>query len=348
MRKAILAIAIFLLLARSSGADDGNLLVQVVEQKLHHCGPACAETILRAYGIHDPWVEQTALAAALCARLPEYKSRHPEAKDALERYYPDFVETYQPELAELLIDQDFCVISTRKSIESATGEPMESVWSVLKFHLDQGHKAIIHVPKHYLAIVDIDLTKQELHFVDTLMPESQFSCSFSTFSSGASFHHKPDGSPRGGWDGRTLIFWTGESVNQRDRCPICGETSTGMRYTYCRKCRCFIDRRISNGVQKAIDVISACIEENDITRVDETQLRTGFRSLAAEKGFKETEFRQALLIYPLAGQNPNRIETLSRYTGSRQIDPESLSLDDLMRVVSAGGKWELEPHKSTE
>jgi hypothetical protein len=127
MRKAVLAVIIFLLCTRFLGADNGNLSIQAVRQKLHHCGPACAETILRAYGIHDSWVEQTALAAALCARLPEYKSRHPEARDALERYYPDFVETYQPELAEILIDHGFCVISTRRSIESATGKPMESI-----------------------------------------------------------------------------------------------------------------------------------------------------------------------------------------------------------------------------
>jgi len=65
MRKAILAIITLLLYTCFLGAEDGKLSVQVVEQKLHHCGPACAETILRAYGIHDSWVEQTAMAAAL-------------------------------------------------------------------------------------------------------------------------------------------------------------------------------------------------------------------------------------------------------------------------------------------
>jgi hypothetical protein len=32
----------------------------------------------------------------------------------------------------------------------------------------------------------------------------------------------------------------------------------------------------------------------------------------------------AVIIYPLTGRNPNRIETLSRYIGSGQIDPEGL------------------------
>lgn len=348
MRKVILTIIVFLLFVRSSGTDDGSPVVQVVKQKPHHCGIACAETILRAYGIHDSWVEQTALAAALCARLPEYKSRHPEAKEALERYYPDFVETYQPELAELLIDHDLCVINIRKSLDPATGKPLESVWDVLRSHLAQGHMAIIHVPKHYLAIVRIDLVKQELYFVDALMSEAVFSCSLSTFSSGASFHHKIDGSPRGGWDGRTLIFWVGAPINQSNRCPICADMSTGMRYTYCPKCRCFIDRRASNEVHKAIDVISACIERNDITQVDESQLNSRFRSLATQDGFRETELRQALLNYPLVGQNPNKIETLYRYKESSHMDLESLSLHDLIRIVSAREQWENELRKSTD
>jgi hypothetical protein len=287
-------------------------------------------------------VGQTAIAAALCARLPEYKSRHPEAKAALERYYPDFVETYQPELAEFLMDHGYCVINIRKSIESATGKPMESVWNVLKSHLAQGHMAIVHIPKHYLAVILVDSDKQELYFIDPLMPERSFPCSFTAFSSGASFHHKIDGSPRGGWDGRALIFWKGEPINQKDRCPICRETSGGMKYVYCRKCRCFINRRASNGVQKAIDDISTCIEENIITRVDVDRLKAKFGNLRAQRKYKETDLKQALLNYPLVGQNPNRLETLYRHNEDRSMDLDKLSLDDLIKIVSSGEGWKRE------
>jgi hypothetical protein len=335
MKKAVLIIAIYFLPVCFLCAGDGYPSIQVVRQKPHHCGTACAETILRAYGINDLWVEQTALAAALCARLPEYKSRHPEARAALERYYPDFVETYQPELAEFLIDHGYCVVNIRKSVDPATGRPLIFVWDTLKSHLAQGHMAIIHVPKHYLVFIGIDSAKQELYFADTLIPEEVFSCSFSAFSSGLNFHNKRDGSSRGGWDGRALIFWEGKSVNQKDRCPICGDISTGMRYTYCRKCRCFIDRRVSYKVQKAIDVVSTCVEDKNIAQVDKNRLKAGFNSLLTQEGFKEIDLKQALLNYPLAGETPNRIDTLYRRNENREMDLQKLSLDDLIRIVSS-------------
>lgn len=339
MRRAVLTIIIYLSFTCLINADDGSPSIHVVKQRPHHCGTACAETILRAYGTHDSWAGQTALAAALCARLPEYKSRHPEAKGALERYYPDFIETYQPELAELLIDHGYCVINIRKSVDPVTGKPLESIWNVIRSHLSQGHMAIVHIPKHYLGVTNMDSVKQKLYFVDPLIPEEIFSCSLSTFASGESFHHKRDGSARGGWDGRALIFWNGKSINQQDQCPICGDTSSGMRYTYCRKCRCFIDRRASNRVQKAIDVISNCTEESNITQVNESQLRSRFRNLATQPGFGEMDLKQALLNYPLVSQNLKRLETLSRCSEYGATELGGLSLDDLIEIVSAGEQW---------
>jgi hypothetical protein len=323
-------------------ADDENLSMQFVKQKLHHCGPACAETILRIYGDRDSWMDQTTIASALCGRLPEYKLRHPEAKTALERYYPDFVETYQPELAELLMDYGYCVINIKNSVNPATGHPSESVWDILKSHLIQGHKAIVHIPKHYLALIDIDIDKQRLYFVDTLIPEEVFSCSFSAFSSGLSFHQRLDGSQHGGWDGRTLIFWKGETINQKDQCPICRERSTGMSYTYCSECGCFINRRYSNKVQKAIDAISNCTEGKGITKVNPDLLKTRFGNMITKEGFNEADLRQALLHYPLFSENRDKIETLHRANQQRIIELENLSLDDLIEIVSSGEKWENE------
>lgn len=313
--------------------------VDVVKQRRHHCGVASAETILRSYGDRDAWTRQTAIAAALCARLPEYKARHPEAADAIERYYPDYQETYQPLLAEFLIDHGYCVVNTRASVDRGTGKPDPQVGGLLREHLAKGHRAVLHVPGHYMSAIGVGEAGKTLYFVDPLHPKSVFSTPFETLAGGGSFHRFPSGKPRPGWDGRALIFWKGAAINKKDRCPVCGHVSAGSQRTYCRRCLCFIDRRTSNGVQLALDAVASTIVKRDITRIQDDELRPRLRRLLKAGSFTENQLTEALLHYPLAGPDPHRLVTLHRHGKDRAIDYANLSLNDLIGVISAHKRW---------
>lgn len=312
--------------------------VRAVEQKPHHCGVACAETILRAYRNRRPWTKQEQLAAALCARLPEFKHRRPAAADAVEAYYPEFEETYQPELAELLIDHGYCVVSTRASVDKKTGNVHPDVWKLLRKYLAEHHLAIIHVPGHYLAATGIDAEKRILYFVDPWRTEKVFSVSFAVFAGGKSFHTTRGGKPRPGWDGRALIFWKGEAVNQQDRCPVCGRLSAGKTYAYCRQCRCWIDRREHSRVQRALDEIVACRRDEHITNLSKPRLQAKVRKLLEGK-FTAADLRAALRHYPLVNDDPQRFATLQRHAAARKLDRAQFSLDDLIEIVSSGDRW---------
>ncbi len=312
--------------------------VRAVKQKPHHCGVASAETILRAYRNRRLWTKQEQLAAALCARLPEFKHRRPAAADAIESYYPKFEETYQPELAELLIDRGYCVVSTRASFNEDTGEVRPDVWQLLRKHLAAKHLAVIHVPGHYLAATGIDTEEKILYFVDPWRTEKVFSVSFDVFISGQSFHTTRGGKPRPGWDGRALIFWEGEAINQQNRCPNCRDLSTDKTYAYCRQCRCWIDRRKDARVQQALDEIVACRQDESITNPSEPRLRRRIRKLLKGK-FTEADLRAALRHYPLVDNHPKRLATLERHATAKQIDLAQLSLDDLIEIISSGDRW---------
>jgi hypothetical protein len=314
--------------------------IRAVKQEPHHCGVACAETVLRAYGQRGAWTKQTAMGAALCARMPEFKARRPAASDAIESYYPQFKETYQPELAEFLIDHGYCVISTRSSADAESKKPLPAVWELLRGHLAQGHCAIIHVPGHYVVATGVDAESETLFFVDPWRADEVFSVPFDAFASGRSFHSNRSGEPRPGWDGRALIFWQGEPINQKDRCPVCGEVTAGKRHAYCGKCRCLIDRRDGNGVQLALDGIASCIRNDHITDLRRAILRRKLKRRIKSGEFAEADVRQALLHYPLVNSNPDRFETLHRYREREKVDLDALSLDDLIDIVAASDQWQ--------
>ncbi len=333
---AVLAATIALLPA---GAQADGPPVRAVVQKPRHCGVACAETILRAYRNRRPWTRQTALAATLCARMPEFKWRRPAADEAIETYYPDFQETYQPELAELLIDRGYCVISTRSSIDRETKKVTLHVWELLQDHLAQNHMAIIHVPGHYLVVTGIDPEQRIVYFVDPWRAKEVFSTNFSAFAGGQSFHTTRFGKPRPGWDGRMLIFWKGAPRNHPDHCPVCRAATTGKTYAYCRKCRCYIDRRPHNRVQRAIDVLVTCRRDETLTNLSRARVRTAFRRLEQEDRFRTTDLRAALLHYPLSTSVERRFATLHRYAEAHAIDLSPLSVADLIAVVTSQDDW---------
>jgi hypothetical protein len=337
LRASVLAITVALSPGEHPAFGD-EPTVRAVKQKRHHCGVACAETILRAYRNRRPWTKQEQLAAALCARLPEFKDRRPAAADAVEAYYPEFKETYQPELAELLIDHGYCVVSTRASVDKEAGNVRPDVWELLRKHLAEGHLAIIHVPGHYLAATGIDMERRILYFVDPWRTEKVFHVSFDVFAGGKSFHTTRGGEPRPGWDGRTLIFWKGEAVNQQDRCPVCGGLSAGKTYAYCRKCRCWIDRREHGRVQRALDEFVAGRRDEHITNLSKPWLRVKVRELLQGE-FTAADLRAALRHYPLVNDDPQRFATLQRHAAARKLDLAQLSLDDLVEIVSSGDRW---------
>jgi hypothetical protein len=301
------------------------------------------ETILRAYGVRDRWAEQTRLAAALCARLPEFKHRFPAAGGAIERYYPQFEETYQPELAELLIDRGLNVISTRTS--SGPGGPDSAVWSLLRDHLRAGHLAVIHVPGHYLAATGIEESEDgtcALHYVDPGRPNESFSIPCAQFGSGRPFAKKRNGDDRPGWDGRVLIFWQPDKqpqINVPHRCPACREHTPANTFRYCRTCRVLVERRESNAVQRAIDAISDSRRSPDITSLDARKLHRTCRYLIATGKFDAADLKTALLHYPLPGGKPDRLQTLQRYAASEEVDLTGLSLYELIAIVAAGRDW---------
>lgn len=313
--------------------------VRAVKQKPHHCGVACAETILRAYGEREWWTKQEALALALCARLPEYKSRGPGPADALEAYYPRFKETYQSQLAELLIDHGCCVVNTRSSVDAESGRIQPQVWSLLRDHLAQGHMAVIHVPGHYLAATGADADTEVLYFVDPWRPGQTFTAPFEVIAAGQPFSAKRSGEPRPGWDGRALIFWMGEPINQPNRCPACGETTAGAKYSFCKRCRCLIDRRENNHVQRAIEEIARCAKERVVTDLNGGAVRGRLRRLIRKEACREADIWAALSHYPLAGDDPDRLETLHRYAEREGVALDSLSVDDLIEIVTAGEEW---------
>lgn len=314
--------------------------VRAVKQRAQHCGVASAETILRAYGEGQAWTKQNKLAAALCARLPDYKRRHSRAADAKERYYPQFPETYQSELAELLIDRGYCVLNTRVSIDSETKRPMRRVWEMLRDHLEQGHLAVIHVPGHYMTATGVNLKRKVLYYVDPYRTKERFSTSFEAFRKGEPFHAKRSGDLRPGWDGRVLIFWKGEPINLRDRCPVCGNISKGERWAFCRTCRCFIDRRKNHRVQRALDVISDCIVRDEITRLHKPALRKKLQDLLHTGKLREQDIKQALLHYPVVGDQEDRLMTLHRYAETKAVDLDGLSLNVLVDIICAQELWQ--------
>lgn len=339
--RAGIAVAGWLCLCCAGAAQAQDMPdVRAVPQKPHHCGVASAETILRAYGVTEGWADQTALAACLCARLPDFKTRHPAAADAKERYYPDFEETYQPELAELLIDRGFCVISTRTSLDSETKRPEEFVLRLLGEHLQKGHMAVLHVPGHYVVGIAVDQEAKELHFVDPWRPDEEFHCPWSRFANGESFHTRRDGKDRPGWDGRALIFWPGEGVNLPDRCPVCGKTPPDQR-RYCPTCRAWTDRRKSRGVQRVLDAVAECRVGPAITDVNRLRLRRTLRRLVEEGVATDAEVHTALCRYPLTGDDPERLMTLHRYAADRpEVDLERLSPDDQIKLVTTREDWQ--------
>jgi hypothetical protein len=326
-----------ILLARMALADPPG--IRAVQQKPNHCGVACAETILRSYGDHGPWATQEALAAAHCARVPELKVRRPATGDCAERYYPDFKETYQSLLAEMLIDHGYCVISTRSSQDRKTGAIRPAVWDLLRDHLRAGHLAILHVPGHYLAATGLDERAGRLYFVDPSRVDQIFSAPIEQFVAGESFHKHHDGRERPGWDGRALIFWRGEPINRPDRCPVCGQQSPGETYSHCKACRCFIDRRPDGRVQRAIDFIASSAEDLGTTRLSRTRLRSRIRALFRSDELNEQDVRQALLHYPLVSVNPESIITLHRHAESNKLDLSQLTFDELIEVVAGGDRW---------
>jgi len=267
----------------------------VVSQDAYHCGAASAETILRAYGGFEPWMDQHAIARAVLNRTPEYKSRHPEAADAWEGYYPDLRGgLYQPVLAEFLIDKGYGVISTKTVPEGDRPSGLDKAWTILEKELRGGRKAILHVPGHYMAVLGIE--EGTLRFGDPRLPDGRFSVRPEVLVTGASFHADREGRSRPGWVGRSLAFGPGGGRNAKDRCPCCGGETPGARHPYCRLDRCFIDRRASNRVQLALDALAD----------------SPARDLVARGLFSEAEVEAALDFFPLGPAGDGRVRIRAR------------------------------------
>jgi len=309
--------------------------IEIVYQQRQHCGPACAETILRAYGDTEPWTRQSALGRILCARLPEFKRRLKNT-EALERYYPDFEEAYQTELAEVLIDHGYCVVDIYKDPAAPVLKPRH--WVLLKKHLLLGHMAIIYVDRHYLAAVGVDETSETLHYADTRYPWKLFACSFKQFCSGTSFGLLDAGRPGKGWDGRALIFWKGRPIDPQKICPACGRLPPRQPHTC--PYRCYRDQRTSRGVQLALDALALSASEKDITRLDVGAARRSLNALLAARRCTPQDCATALQDYPVKGSDPQRLQTLRRWAADTSEDLAKLALDDLLYVVSGGEAWQ--------
>lgn len=267
----------------------------VVAQDPYHCGAASVETILRSYGPAEPWMDQHAVARAVLNRTPEYKSRHPEAADAWEGFYPDLEGgLYQPVLAEFLLDRGFGVVSTKTVPEADRPLGLTKAWSILEGELRRGRKAVLHVPGHYMAAMGLD--GGMLSFGDPRLPQKLYSVPPEKLVTGASFHVDREGRPRPGWVGRALAFGPGKEGNAKDRCPCCGDETPGARHPYCRFDGCFIDRRASNRVQLALDALADA----------------SARELVSSGRFTEAEVEGALDYLPLGPDGKGRVRTRLR------------------------------------
>jgi hypothetical protein len=286
-------------------------------------------------------MDQRRLASMLSCRLPEYKSRHPEAVDAWEGLYPDFRGgMYQPVLAELLLDRGWSVVSTLSAEGPAGRARREKSWETLRRHLLEGHRAVLHIPGHYLAALAFDAAQDELLFADPRMPERRLRVAAARLVEGSSFHRTPGGEQRPGWIGRALIVWPGPRPAPGE-CPCCRGVTPRASHPYCRACGCFIDRRASTGVQRALDAFAEAAPAEDPTAVSAARLRAAAEELSSRGAASTPELRTALLHYPLRGHAGTRgVCTLARHAAQRGLDLAPLSGAELERIVAAGDSWE--------
>ncbi len=328
------------------GMADARSAAQAAEtvaQRPGHCAVASMETILRFYGEEDPLLSQRCLGLMHNARAAEYTDR--KRLKPFGHYYPTFTAAYQPILAEMLLDRGYAAVSTRTSVSKDGQTISERVVQILVEHLVSGHWAVLHVPGHYMAITGYDRQTRTIWFNDPWRPQHPFTVGLADFiNPKRSWHTNRGGEPRAAWDGRVLIFWKPQTdeermLNATDRCPACGEFFPETAYTYCRRCRTFIDRRQDAHVQRGLDLIALSTQGFDQTNVSRERMLALRDELQNTNPISETAWREALANYPLAPLGAEGIVTLYRAAPALGIRPDELSTAELEQIVTSGEGW---------
>ncbi|NUM53568.1 MAG: hypothetical protein HUU46_07995 [Candidatus Hydrogenedentes bacterium] len=341
---AALGIAGALLLSAANAEltrEDG---AKSVRQKRMHCGVAAMETILRFCGETSSDFAQDRLGLRHNARIAEYKLRYPQ-QNFVEQNYPAYESSEQPIMMEMLIDDGFCVISTRSSLNKDGSEVLPQVAALMEDQLRAQHWMVIHVEAHYVAISAFDEKTREVMVNDPNNPVFRNTLPLETVAD-------PNGKwivnsrlqVRKGWNGRFLAFWrpkddAEKQWNAVDTCPVCREVTAGQTHQVCAKCRVYIDRRKDRSVQRGLDAIARAAGPKYQWDVSLGLLRR-FRVGDPEvKDISEDAWRQALVCYPLYTKEKEKIETLARYASRAGLDLSALKTKELEQVVTSGNRW---------
>ena len=200
-RKHIIALIIFFLWVTPLFAEDIILDVKPVIQSrqiANLCAPACAEMILRFYGITN--ISQYDIGKEL---LKIDKEQNLQLANQKEYQWPNYQQTYQPSLALYFKQLGFKVRSTKTNYDKVTGQVNEKMFEGLIDSLRNGVPAIIHVEKHYMLAVGYNIEDRKLYYINPQDGQRHF-ISFAAFKNRNSHWYRTN---RLGWDGRFLAAW---------------------------------------------------------------------------------------------------------------------------------------------
>ncbi|MCE7875155.1 hypothetical protein DYH09_32980 [bacterium CPR1] len=320
--------ALVLILAGALAAE-----VATVRQLPNHCGVASAETVARLLGLELAGLDQRSLALCHNARIPEFAARTGDRPQ--EQVYPAYLETHQALLAEILIDRGLRVLSFRESLDSSA-HVLPQVFDCTLKELRAGHPAVFHVPGHYMVFER--LAGREIVFRDPARPEEAFRVPLKMLTdSQRSFHSKPNGQTRPGWDGRVLFFWKGRP-NRADQCPVCHQSTPGRTFRYCRTCRVLVDRRRGD-VGRALDALALSCQDFHQTALSRSEVTRAAASARCGLKLSEQDWRQALIHYPLHGPKGGATVTLNRLAQQGKLSLDDLSTSKLEEIVSSAERW---------
>jgi hypothetical protein len=165
------------------------------------CAPACAEMVLRYYGIDD--LDQYHIAEAVCAMVPAYRREHP-SYGVLDCEWPDnYQETYQPILALYFEGLGFEVHTTRSRFEKTSGRVSEERFAEFLRYLKRRIPLIFHIQGHYMLAVGYDDANALLYYINPRDAELH-GVGYREFRNRYSKWYAED---REGWDGRFLAVW---------------------------------------------------------------------------------------------------------------------------------------------
>lgn len=315
-----------------------------VPQKEEHCGVASLATLLPIVGGADAAESQDALAVQHNARIPEFHERRPQGAPPMQ-YYPEYRFTFQPILAEMLIDRGYCVISTRSMMDWESGKPKEIVVRILEDMLDAGRLGLVSFDTHYMAVTGYDRPLRRIRFADPLRPTQPFATGFEIFTDGMTrWHATPDGLPFDPWYGRMLFFWKPESAAERDLnlpgvCPYCRKPEPDTDRVYCRECGVYIERRTERGLYRALDTVALTALDHVQTRLEPDRVRVAGANAVATGALTESDWRTGLTYYPLAPRRDEPMPYIASVAKLHGVRVQSISTAGLESIVCSSEKW---------